>query len=188
MNKNDLRVVKTKQSIHLALTNLLKERPLTQIKITELCSEANINRGTFYFHYREVGDVFKELFGEIMLDLKKSYHEPYRQTNSLEIRNLDPKSVRIFHHIKKYEEFYRIIFSKEVSAEYYYMLFDQIHSLFAEDKNVVHPKEPNHYICSFSANAIIGLIIEWSRNDFQESADEMNVHLVNILKRFHDRD
>lgn len=181
LNKNDLRVLKTKQNIHVALTNLLKNKPLTLIKVTELCKEASINRGTFYFHYQEVGDVFKELFEEIMSDLQKSYNEPYRHKAFFTAENLDPKTVRIFHHIKKYEDFYKIILSKEVSTEYYYMLFDAIRSLCIEDKNIVHSGNPTEYLYSYSANAIIGLIIEWYRHDFQESADEMNVQLVNIL-------
>lgn len=181
LNKNDLRVQKTKESIHLALTRLLKMKPLTHIKVTELCREAKINRGTFYFHYQEVGDVFKEFFEEMMVDLKESYDEPYRHTDFLNLENLDPKTVRIFHHIKKFEEFYKIILSKEVSSEYYYMLFDEIRSIFIEDKNTLQPGNSTDFLYSYSANAIIGLIIEWYRHDFQESADEMNIHLVNIL-------
>lgn len=182
MNKNDLRVKKTKQSIHSGLTNLLKKKPLSLIKVTELCREANINRGTFYFHYQEVADVFREFFEEIMLDLKESYHEPYRHTDTLDVENLDPKTVRLFHHIKKYEEFYRIVFSEEVSNKYYYMLFDEIRSFLMGDKNALKDGKLDHYLYSYSANAIIGLIIEWYRNGFEESADDMNVHLVNILK------
>ncbi|MEC0304547.1 TetR-like C-terminal domain-containing protein [Terribacillus saccharophilus] len=182
LNKNDLRVLKTKQNIHLTLTNLLKKKPLPQIKVTELCKLANINRGTFYFHYQEVGDVFKEFFEEIMMDLRESYNEPYRHTKYIEKEKLDPKTVRIFHHVQKYEEFYRIILSKEVSAEYYYMLFDEIRLILVEDKYAAHLDES--YLYSYSSNAIIGLIIEWYRRDFQESADEMNIHLVNILKLY----
>ncbi|MFB1098641.1 TetR/AcrR family transcriptional regulator [Terribacillus sp. JSM ZJ617] len=183
MNKNDLRVLKTKQNIHLSLTNLLKKKPLTQIKITELCKQANINRGTFYFHYQEIGDVFKELFEEIMIDLRKSYNEPYRYKEYIDREKLDPKTVRIFHHVKKYEEFYKIILSKEVSTEYYYMLFDEIRSILFEDKHTAYLEEKD-YLFSYMSNSIIGLIIEWYRRDFQESADKMNIHLVNILKLY----
>lgn len=183
MNKNDLRVLKTKQSIHLALIKLLKKKPLTHIKVTELCREANINRGTFYFHYQEVGDVFKEFYEEIMVDLKESYQAPYLHTNFLDVANLDPKTVRIFHHIKKYEDFYKIVFSQDVSTHYYFMLFDEIRSICIEDQNTLHQYgKLNDYLYSYSANAIMGLIIEWYRHDFKDSADDMNVHLINILK------
>jgi len=181
MNKNDLRIVKTKNNIHQALLNLLKNKSLSQIKVTELCKEASINRGTFYFHYEEIGDIFKELFEEIMLDLKDSYNEPYRHITVLDVEKLDPKTVGLFHHVKKYEQFYRIVLSREVSTTYYYMLFDEIRSNFMSDKNTLVRGAVNEYFYSYTANAFIGLIIEWYRRDFQESVDEMNVQLLNIV-------
>ena len=181
MNKNDLRVVKTKNGIHQTLLHLLKEKPLTQIKVTELCKEAKINRGTFYFHYEEVGDVFKELFAEIMLDLKESYDEPYKRTNRFTIETLDPNTIRIFHHIKKYEDFYNIVLSENVSTTYYYMLFDSIRSIFINDNYTKTHEHVNDYFYSYTTNAILGLIIEWYRHDFQESAQEMNRQLVKII-------
>ena len=182
LNKNDLRVVKTKQVVHQALLKLLKIKPLTEIKVTELCKEANINRGTFYFHYEEVGDIFKEFFEEIMVDLKESYDEPYKHTNNLIVEKLDPKTVRIFHHVKKYEEFYKIVLSENVSSTYYYMLFDVIRNNLIEDKHQTAQVEQNDYFYSYTANAMIGLIIEWYRRDFIESVDEMNNLFVEILK------
>lgn len=179
MNKNDLRVIKTKKNIHMALTNLLKKKNLSQIKVTELCKEANINRGTFYFHYEEVADVFQEFYEEIIIDLKESYYEPYRHHESLNAENLDPKTIRIFHHIKKYEEYYKIVLSEEVSMKYYYMLFDEICKMYAQDKNL-EGKIVTYAYC-YQANAMIGLLIEWCRNGFMESADTMNLHLVKIL-------
>ncbi|URN96268.1 MAG: TetR/AcrR family transcriptional regulator [Candidatus Pristimantibacillus lignocellulolyticus] len=181
MNKNDLRIVKTKINIHQALLNILKNKTLAQIKVTELCKEASINRGTFYFHYEEIGDVFKELFEKIMLDLQDSYNEPYRHITVLNVEKLDPKTVGIFQHVKKYEQFYRIVLSREVSTTYYYMLFDEIRSNFISDKNTQVHGKVNDYFYSYTANAFIGLIIEWHRRDFKESVEEMNVQLLNIV-------
>ncbi len=62
------------------------------------------------------------------------------------------------------------------------MLFYEIRSILLDDKYTAHLEES--YLYSYSSNAIIGLIIEWYRRDFQESADEMNIHLVNILKLY----
>ncbi|MGM9944169.1 MAG: TetR-like C-terminal domain-containing protein, partial [Lysinibacillus sp.] len=39
----------------------------------------------------------------------------------------------------------------------------------------------NGYFYSYTTNAILGLIIEWYRRDFQESAEEMNIQLVKII-------
>ena len=177
MNKNDLRIVKTKQNIHKSLLYILKNKPLSQIKITELCKEAAINRGTFYFHYDDIGAVFTELFQEVMLDLQQSYEEPYKQGFLHEVKRLDPQTIAIFHHVKKYEDFYRIVLSEDVPMQYYYMLYDELSTIMGR-RNM---QEMNEYFCAYSANAIIGIIIEWYRNDFGKTAAEMNEQLVQIV-------
>lgn len=186
MKAKDLRVVKTKKAIYQALTHILRNKRLTDINVSELCREASVNRGTFYFHYEEVGDVFKEFFEEVILDLQESYKEPYKYISALQLKssvykNLDPKTVRIFHHVKKYEDFYRIILSDNVSTTYYYMFFDAIRSNFIEDSKIGEYDESKKFVYSFMTNAIIGLIIEWHRSNFKESVDDMNIHLVQTL-------
>lgn len=184
MNKNDLRVVKTKQTIHKALLLLLKDKSLTQIKITELCKAATINRGTFYFHYQSVDDVLQELFEEIMQDLQFSYDEPFKEGLELTVSgiNLNPNSVKIFDHVKKYEDFYKIVFSQDVSMKYYYMLFDEICKLMDENDYVKQGSPLNKYLHAYNANAIIGLLIQWYLNNFEDSVDMMNERLVDIVK------
>lgn len=64
-----------------------------------------------------------------MEDLYQSYEEPYRAVTTLDTNQLDPNTIRIFHHIERFKMFYRIVFSKNVPLTYYYMLFDGIYSL-----------------------------------------------------------
>lgn len=181
MNKNDLRIVKTKQTIHKALILLLKKKPLSQIKITELCKEASINRGTFYFHYQDVGEVLQELFEEIMQDLQISYDEPFKKGFDMKGPSLNPNSVKIFDHVKKYQDFYKIVLAEDVSMKYYYMLFNEICKLMTESNYGGNEAQLNNYFHSYNANAIIGLLIQWYLNDFTDSVDEMNNQLVKIV-------
>lgn len=66
--KSDLRVVKTRQLIREALLDLMSERELSGITISELCAHARINRKTFYRHYRAVGDVITEIENDILAE------------------------------------------------------------------------------------------------------------------------
>lgn len=59
--KIDRRIVKTKRAINLALLQLLAEKSVDDITITELTAKADINRKTFYLHYTCVKDVADEL-------------------------------------------------------------------------------------------------------------------------------
>lgn len=66
MERSDLRVVKTRRVIRSALFKLMSEKELSRITVSELCVCAEINRKTFYRHYRTIPDVIEELEGEIL--------------------------------------------------------------------------------------------------------------------------
>ncbi|KYG92154.1 MULTISPECIES: TetR-like C-terminal domain-containing protein [Metasolibacillus] len=179
----DLRIIKTKERLHESLIALLKEMPLEKIKISVLCQRAQINRGTFYLHYESVDALFADFFEQIIADLREAYLEPLRTKSQLKIKELDPKTVRIFHHIKKYESFYRIVFSKNVPLAYYYMLLEQITLNLQQSTNVSSYDEAlREYFVTYQANAIIGLALKWAQRDFQETAEELSEILVKILR------
>ena len=71
MEKQDVRVQKTKKSIQEALFALLSEKPINKITIKELADKANINRKTFYAHYTGIEDIVNELEDELILNLRE---------------------------------------------------------------------------------------------------------------------
>ena len=53
MQKEDLRVKKTKKALTEAFFKLLNEKPFEEITINELCDRADVRRATFYKHYTD---------------------------------------------------------------------------------------------------------------------------------------
>lgn len=66
MAEKDLRVIKTRRTIRGALIELMGEKELGSITVSELSARAMVNRKTFYRHYRTVSDVVTELENEIL--------------------------------------------------------------------------------------------------------------------------
>ncbi|GIO25441.1 TetR/AcrR family transcriptional regulator [Ornithinibacillus bavariensis] len=182
--KKDLRIVKTQASLRHALLALLKTKPLEAITIAELCRLANINRGTFYLHYKDVHDVFKHYLEVIVNDLKQSYEEPIFKTN-YNIENIQADMIKIFHHVKKYQDFYQIIFDERIPMMYYYLFFDTVRSFMKDSlTNEIFIKEQAidiDYLISYQTNAIIGIIIEWHKEGYKTSFQELNQQLIAIL-------
>lgn len=50
--------VRTKKHIVDTALELLKEKSIEDIRISEICSRAEIDRGTFYYHFRDKYDLF----------------------------------------------------------------------------------------------------------------------------------
>ena len=69
----DLRVKKTKRAIRSAFYELIKEKPLEKITVTEIAARAEINKATFYAHYETVYDLVDQLeqeaVGEVISQL-----------------------------------------------------------------------------------------------------------------------
>lgn len=80
--KEDRRIRKTKQLLINSLAALLDKKPLKNITVRELAELSDINRGTFYLHYRDVYDMVDKLeteafmrFNEIVSNYEPSYEE-----------------------------------------------------------------------------------------------------------------
>ncbi len=52
---------RTTAKIRATLVKMLATSDIDDITVTELCTRANINRATFYYHYNSVRDVFVEV-------------------------------------------------------------------------------------------------------------------------------
>lgn len=62
----DRRVRKTKKQLRECLTRLLKEKKVQDITVRELTDMADLNRGTFYLHYRDVFDLLEKTENELL--------------------------------------------------------------------------------------------------------------------------
>ena len=65
MHNPERRVQTTKKLLRDALLSLLNEKPLRSITVKELCARAELNRGTFYAHYRDVFDLMEQIEEEM---------------------------------------------------------------------------------------------------------------------------
>ena len=60
--KQDRRTRYTRQTIKDTFLELLNQKSFTKITVTEICKNAEINRGTFYLHYYDIHDVLSDIF------------------------------------------------------------------------------------------------------------------------------
>ena len=71
--KTDLRVVKTKKAIRQAFAELMNQKPLEAITVSDVAAKAMINRKTFYAHYRGVHEIIAEIEDEITTAIEQLF-------------------------------------------------------------------------------------------------------------------
>lgn len=67
---SDKRVIRTKKAIKAALFRIMEEKDISSITISELTKEANVNRRTFYTHYRNITDILDEIESDLVKSLE----------------------------------------------------------------------------------------------------------------------
>lgn len=83
MQKENQRVAISKRLLKESVIKLLNKKHITNISVSELCKEAQINRTTFYRHYQTPHDVLLE----IELDfVKEFYAVPIPSEDSKDVR------------------------------------------------------------------------------------------------------
>lgn len=64
----DQRIIKTKNNLYKGLLITMKNKSFEEIKVSDVCKEAHINRSTFYNNFNDKYDLLFSLFH----DLEKS--------------------------------------------------------------------------------------------------------------------
>lgn len=91
--KKDLRVVKTKNLLYQTLIDLMKDKTFEEIKVSDICSKAMINRSTFYAHYEDK----YELLVDFISNLKEEFiNELNKNNNNLNTREYYIKLIELF--------------------------------------------------------------------------------------------
>ncbi len=82
---SDRRIQYTKKAIKESFLKLLNQHHIEKISVKALCIDADINRATFYRHYKDIYDLFedikKELFDEISAKVVKDIIDTKMLTN-----------------------------------------------------------------------------------------------------------
>ena len=70
-NSQDRRAKRTAVQIKETMLSLMKTKSIHEIKVSELCKLCQINRATFYDHYRDVFDLVQDMEQDILLALQE---------------------------------------------------------------------------------------------------------------------
>ena len=76
MERENQRVVISKRMMKAGLLQLLQEKPLEQVNVSELCRQAGVNRATFYRHYDSPRAVVLDIALDMSKDLQKTLKVP----------------------------------------------------------------------------------------------------------------
>ena len=181
MVNNDRRVRKTKEVLKKSLITLMKEKNINTITVKELCEKADINRGTFYLHYKDVFHMLEEIEKELYQEFQGKIlsHEI-----STDIAITKPILQDIFTFIAQNSDFCMVILCERGDMAFVKKIVSIIYERFYSSWSITFnntDKDLFEKYYSFILYGAIGLIDHWLRNGLKESPEYMAILTENII-------
>ncbi|MDF2958919.1 MAG: TetR/AcrR family transcriptional regulator [Paenibacillus sp.] len=182
--KMDRRKIRSKQLLRNALLELIGEKGIDGVTVTDLTERAGINRGTFYLHYRDTADLLLQLKTEILDGLTKEMG----QINPLELGyyagkgKAYPVSVRVLEYFAKHADFFQVMFGPKGDLSFplqikEYMKTRLFNHIFNEIPQMNNSPVPRDYLIAYITSANLGILMHWFETGRQLPPSEV-AHII----------
>ncbi len=186
----DRRIVRSKRALRDALIALMEERGYEAFTVNDLCARADLNRGTFYNHFRDKEDLLLTLEDEVIADLER-FRESLQRLSLAELlrvrtgRTPLPFLVELFDYLRAQADFLHAVMGPGGDIRFAPRLRDAVCTDLIE--NILHdryrenPTPFVNYYVAFYASAYLGVITRWLEMGMAESSEEMAVIALRLL-------
>ena len=169
----DRRVIKTKKAIRNAIIKILFDTSIQieEIDVAEVCRIADINRKTFYNHYKNVPDVLEDLNDMLIETFLKDLDynlQKFPSSGRLQFNNL-------LNHIKTYLEPFNMMLSRSESLGLFSKIFKRLN-----EETISHVKGKTNLSADaiefrfyFIFGGIIASLFAWFNSDRTVDLEEM---------------
>ncbi len=177
--KVDGRVRRTKRLLREGLTELISQKSIKKITVRELSDLVEINRGTFYLHYKDIYDLVEQIENEL-------FEEFEAIINKYTLEQVTAKPSAIFTDICRFLEDNRKICSALMgdNGDINFVIklrefisarcFNDFSGYFKTDSH----KNIYGYIYSFYESAAVGIIRYWLADTSPERRTPESVALI----------
>ncbi|MDI9218373.1 MULTISPECIES: TetR/AcrR family transcriptional regulator [Clostridium] len=178
--KGNRRTLYTKKIIKESLIDLLQHKKIHEITVTDICKKSDINRGTFYTHYKDSYDLLKsiedEIFNQISIYIEETPVEDYKEVLLLKALEL----------IYENKDLCKILFSKQMETN----IMDRI--IYVTSKSEIDKLVGSanidavflDYFIKYTVGGVVSVIQTWLENDLKEHPKEIS-KIINDIISFH---
>ena len=176
--KTDRRVKYTQKLLWDALVQSLQEQHISNITVKSLCETADINRSTFYAHYKDPYDLLYQMQNEILSNVKR-YLE--KQSYDADDRPISFQVLkRILEYVKENADVFKILLSDNSDASFQ-MEIMKLSNLDLFQSKSKFSKRTHDYLAIFGATGCISILHKWLIDGMLESTTEISEFILKII-------
>ena len=153
----------TKRALEQSLKNLLLQKPLSKITISDIADDCGINRMTFYYHFKDIYDLVEGSCQEDAakaLAGKKTYEtwqQGFEQIFEAVLAN-KPFIMNVYHSVSR----------EQVENYLYKLTYDLLAGVVEEQAQGMSVRqEDKAFIATLYKYMFVGLMLDWIKSDMK---------------------
>lgn len=178
--KVDRRVIKTRRQLKKGLAALMKEKSVNQITVKELVEEVDINRSTFYLHFKDIQDLLREIEENMEAQIKRAIEEhPIVSGNENAFYFIED----MFRVLDEEREISKALIGPNGDMGFIHRIERIIkeNSRGTLEKMFLGKKEDLKYFYAFCLSGCLGLVKVWFNEGEEKSPEEMAQMTFNMI-------
>lgn len=168
----------TKYALENSLKNLLLQKPLDKITISDITDDCGISRMTFYYHFKDIYDLVEWSCFEgarKVLQENKTY-ETWQQGY-----------LQIFEEVKKNKPFimnvYKCVHREQVEKYLQPLVNNLVLNVINEEaQNTNVTEDDKLFISQIYSYILMGLMLDWIKDDMEPDPEEIIDRLATLIK------
>lgn len=169
--KNNQRFLATEQIIESVFQQLLQEKTIDKITVSEICRLAHINRASFYLHYTDVYDLLEKMEKKISDQMLQIFTAPDQNRKSI-----GDSFIQLFYFVKEHRDFYQIYLKHAPTLRLMDHFLDERYQkqglLVAHNLGISSYSEVAYHHTFFS-HGLTAMIKMWLANGCKETPEEL---------------
>ena len=173
--------IRSRKMIRESFLELLKEKDISKITVTDIVNKADLNRSTFYAHYVDVRAITEEMENEVidkMIEILKKFE--FKNF----FNNPTPLLLEVSRFLESNQDTYKILlkvneaetFLKKLKNEFAkYMMSDTDIPEYLKDSKMVNLR------ISYFAGGIINMYQDWFNGNLNCSLNEIALEVSKLL-------
>lgn len=177
----DRRIRKTRAALKAALADLMMRKRVKDISVRELTDLADVNRGTFYLHYKDVFDLLEKTEDDILDEFKETL-------NAFDEKSVSDDATRFFESVYtlclKNSDFIRILIGENGDIKFLNRMKALVREKCLNDWFFIIKKQrPEQFdgYYAFISGGCISLLQYWFSSGMQETPHELAIITGHML-------
>ena len=178
--KYEITSLNTKKTLAESLKRIMKTKSFSKITVSEIISDCGVNRKTFYYHFEDIYALLKWIFENEAIDVVKNFNLAVDYEEAI---------LFVMNYVEKNDYLITCAYDsigRDEMKRFFYADFIQLVSTIINNAETESGKrlasEYKAFLCSFYAEALAGILIDWIKNRNQQNRAQIIEYISKTLK------